>query len=345
MKKCLIVINTLSGRSSRIDETALVEKFGAAYSVYVKRILSPSDTWSAKGFSLVVACGGDGTFNRALNVCAEDGADLIYYGAGTFNECAKAKGKSKDKGEFIGLSEYACANGEYFGYVAAAGSFTPLGYVIPAEKKQRLGILAYLLRVIKEYRVYSIGAAVTADDAVYKGDYTLIMAIDSVRCFGFPFNKLYAPDDGKIHLLLIKSPGKDSLLNRIKIFFPLFRAFFIGFRRETESKNLVFKGVRNLDIKLNGKCVFDVDGDAVAVEGSLKVNVTKPRNKVYIGDFDTIRLHSQKRKERRASPHVGAPYFPHVTAPSVGSGGRMDSVPSLPSVQPEKNVRSAKFLP
>ena len=287
MRKCLIVINRLSGRASRIDKDKLLAKFGVAYDVTVREISDKTEQWSPDGYDLVVACGGDGTFNRALNRCAGAGVTLIYYGFGTFNECAKAKG-TRGSREFIRLYEYAAANGRFFGYVAATGSFTPLGYVVDVEAKQKIGVLAYLLRVVREYKVWNVGARVTADGDEYSGVYTLIMAIDSMRCFGFRFNRLYQPDDGKVHLLLIKSPGKDNLVNRAKIFFPLFRAFFIGFGKEKTGKNLVFRAVQNLDIELDSPTVFDVDGDAAEFAGKMTVRVTRPGHEVYIGDITSL---------------------------------------------------------
>lgn len=288
MKKCLIVINNMSGRSAKIDETKLREKFSAAYDVSVVRITEQDDVWSPCGYDLVVACGGDGTFNHALNACAECGVNLIYYGFGTFNECAKAKGTRHGESEFIRLYEYAEANDRYFGYVAAAGSFTPLGYVVDIRKKQKMGVLAYLLEVVKQYKVYRIPAEIEADGETFKGDYTLIMAIDSMRCFGFRFNRLYRADDGKVHLLLVKSPRVRGLLGKIAIFFPLFRAFFMGFGKEVHGDKLVFKSVSDLKIKLFAPETFDVDGDAVNFAGDVFIRVRKPANEVYIGDFDRM---------------------------------------------------------
>lgn len=290
MKKCLAIINRMSGRSAKVDKEKLLAKFGAAYDVTLREISSSSDDWSPEGFDLVVACGGDGTFNRALNLCAETGTDLIYFGFGTFNECAKAKGCKKGEREFIRLYEYASACGRYFGYVAAAGSFTPLGYTVSADAKKKMGILAYLLRVVKEYRVCNIPAEITADGRTYDDNYTLIMAIDSARCFGFRFNRLYAPDDGKVHLLLIKSPGRDDLLGRARIFFPLFRSFFMGFGREKESRNIVFRAVKDLSVSLRTPVVFDVDGDAADLGDHIDIHVIKPKHAVYIGDFETLSL-------------------------------------------------------
>ena len=288
MKKCLIVINLMSGRAARIDRSKLLSRFGAAYDVTFKEIRNDSDEWSAQGFDLVIACGGDGTFNRALNLCSADAVPLIYYGFGTFNECAKAKGAKKGSREFLRLYEYASVNGRFFGYVAATGTFTPLGYIVPPSEKQKLGIFAYLARVLGEYRVCSVPATVTADGTTFTGNYTLVMAIDSVRCFGFRFNRLYRPDDGKIQLLLIKSPGKDSLLNRARIFFPFFRAFFIGFRREVTTKNVVFRSAKSLTISTRAPETYDIDGDRAELDTLVEISVTTPKNEVYIGDFDML---------------------------------------------------------
>lgn len=289
MKKCLIVINEMSGHAARIDTDALRRKFSVAYDVDFAYVRSRDDEWSADGYDLVVACGGDGTFNRALNLCSQSASDLIYYGYGTFNECAKAKGTRPGGAEFIRLYEYASVGDKYFGYVAAAGSFTPLGYIVKPEKKQKLGIFAYLLEVIKQYRVCDIAARIAADDEEFSGRFTLIMAIDSMRCFGFRFNRLYRPDDGKIHLLLIRTPKVGGLLGKIAVFFPLFRAFFIGFNKEVRSRNLVFRAVSEATFSLDEPQIFDVDGDAVTLQGYIRVSVKKPAGKIYIGDASMLR--------------------------------------------------------
>lgn len=287
MKRCLIVINDLSGGSCRVDESSLRARFSGAYETETVRIKDEGDDWSADGFDLVVAAGGDGTFSRALNICAAAGAPLIYYGAGTFNECAKAK---RGKGaEFVPVRKLASLSGRLFGYVAAAGTFTPLGYTASPAKKKKLGVLAYILNILREYRVYDIPAKITADGRDFSGRFTLIMAIDSARCFGFRFNRLYKENGSNIHLLLIRSPGKDSLLTRAKIFFPFFRAFFVGFGKEVVGKNLVFVSAERLTVTPKQPAVFNVDGDALPVEGDLDISVISPKTPVYIGDMSLLK--------------------------------------------------------
>jgi diacylglycerol kinase family enzyme len=144
-----------------------------------------------------------------------------------------------------------------------AGSFTPLGYAVEERFKKKFKIFAYLYRVIKEYKIYNIKAKIDCGDKIHEGIYSLIMVLDSKRCFGFRFNRMYEPDDGLFHLLLIKSPGKDSFFNRIRMFFPFFRAFFLGFGKPYTSKSIVFTPIKSAEITLSKPTDFCVDGEKV----------------------------------------------------------------------------------
>ena len=134
---------------------------------------------------------------------------------------------------------------------------------------------------------YNIPAKVNIDGEEFEDKYTLMMVLDSNRCFGFKFNHLYKENDGLVHVLLIKSPGEDSKKNRRKIFGPLFRSFFIGFRKEINNKNVLFKAAKNVNIKLEEKTPFDVDGDKKMYD-EINISVVQPTNKIYIGNFDEV---------------------------------------------------------
>lgn len=289
MKKALIVINQISGNSASIDEKKIFEIYEKEYEIHVAKIVDEHSEWSGEGYDLVVVCGGDGTFNRAINNNLDSNAEMVYYSFGTFNECAKAKGISKhDKLDKIKLEEYATANDDFFSYVLAAGTFTPLGYVVDTKKKKKFGILAYLSKVIAEYKVNSIKAKIVADGIAYEDNYTIIMVIDSMRCFGFKFNKLYEPNNRKVQILLLKSPGKNTFINKIKIFFPMFRAFFIGFKKEYQSKKMLFKTVENVSIFLDNPEIFNIDGESMRFDDRIDIQVKIPKNNIYIGNAELI---------------------------------------------------------
>ena len=285
MSKCLIVINYLAGDSDLVSEEKLIALYSRQHDVTVKRIRYQEDTWSPDGYDIIVACGGDGTFNRTINTVTDPNQIIIYYSFGTFNECAKTrKIKSHD---YIQLIEYAKANKGFIGYVAAAGSFTPLGYIVPCKDKKKEGTNSYFKRILSQYIVYNIPAKVNIDGEEYDDRYTLMMVLDSNRCFGFKFNHLYKENDSLVHVLLIKSPGDNTKKNRRKIFGPFFRSFFIGFRKEVNNKKILFKAAKNVSIKLEEKTPFDVDGDKKMYD-EINISVVQPTNKIYIGNFDEV---------------------------------------------------------
>ena len=285
MSKCLIVLNSYCGRYESINKELLKTRFEKDYDTVDFFIINDeNNTWSAQGYNCVVICGGDGTFNNALNHTFDKGTKLIYYSFGTYNEAAKTRAKGFKKNEFVPLEEYARSNDKYFSYVLAAGSFTPLGYIVPPKKKKRLGILAYLAKVVSQYRVHNIPAKIEVDGEVFEDTYTLIMFIDSMRCFGFNFNKLYSPSDGATHMLLIKSPGKDCCKNRMKIFGPLFKSFFVGFKKEVSNKKMIFRKVVNAKVTLQDSVPFNIDGERLDLDGDITVSVKRPSIETFVGN-------------------------------------------------------------
>ena len=150
--------------------------------------------------------------------------------------------------------------------------------------------------MLKEYKVACIEAEIVLDDIDYADKYSLIMVIDSPRCFGFKFNRLFVPNSPDMHLLLIRSPGEDTLKNRFKMFWPFFRAFFIGFNKEFENEDILFKPFTKMDIKLNNTEIFCQDGERLEFkEGTYNIKRTKLNPGVTIYSRGTIRkLHRLK---------------------------------------------------
>lgn len=268
--RCVIVINRLSGNGNRADERTLKSAFERGYSVDFYYITQKQMLKDFSAYERIVVCGGDGTLNGILNSKMRDDVEIIYLPYGTLNEFYK--GGIKDN-HF--LKDICFANDLYFSYVMAAGIFTPIGYCVNDKKKRKYKAFAYIAQVVKEYKIHRIKAKITTGDYQDKGEYSLIMAIDSPRCFGFRFNRLFKTDDGIMHLLAIRAPKNNGLIGKIKIFFPLFRAFFVGFNKSYHSKNMEFRPYDKLTISLNEDVDFDVDGEKKTLSGDINMGITR----------------------------------------------------------------------
>lgn len=275
---CLLVINTLSGNASKIREEELIEKYAAKDAVTIKYIRDAGDTYDVEGVEKLIVCGGDGTLNNALNLCRDKDMDVYYLPFGTFNETAKG---TKGKG-ICSLAKLGRIRDVDFAYVAAAGSFTDIGQSPSAKFKRRFKIFAYFSKVLAAYKVHRIHAAIRTDRFSEEDDYTLIMLSNAVRCFGFRFNRLYKDNSDDLQLLLIKAPKKDNLWGRIKMFFPFFRAFFLGFRKEYTSKNLRFLSVSNASLALSEEVPFCVDGERRLFSGEFDVSKKQHRARIFL---------------------------------------------------------------
>lgn len=272
-KECLIVVNTLSGNSGSLDVEKIKEKLSREYLSFKVARVPEESIASYEEYSGIAVCGGDGTLNRMINTSLSPCASLYYVPCGTLNEVYGAQKECT-------LSLVGSAGDLLFSYVCATGTFTPLGYAVDVSSKKKIKALAYILKVIREYKVWDVKAKINLDGKKLEGDYTLLMLLHSPRCFGFNFNKGYKK--GEMCLLTIKSPGKDNLINRIKIFFPFFRAFFMGFNKPYESKNMLFTPFKRISLTLSSPTPFCVDGEEYKINNTVEVNITKLKNPIKI---------------------------------------------------------------
>ncbi len=272
-KECLIVVNTLSGNSGSLDVEKIKEKLSREYLSFKVARVPEENIVSYEDYSGVAVCGGDGTLNRMINTTLSPYTSLYYVPCGTLNEVYGAQKEST-------LSFVGSAGDLLFSYVCATGTFTPLGYAVDVNTKKKLKAFAYILKVIREYKVWDVKAKINLDGKKLEGSYTLLMLLHSPRCFGFNFNRSYKK--GEMCLLTIKSPGKDNLINRIKIFFPFFRAFFMGFKRPYESKNMLFTPFKRISLTLFSPTPFCVDGEEYKINNTVEVNITKLKNPIKI---------------------------------------------------------------
>jgi diacylglycerol kinase family enzyme len=272
--RCLLLINTLSGRGGILNKEIVKEKLEKQYGrVDVKIIENENfdmDT-ACKGYDYLAIGGGDGTLNRAINYAKSKNVNLIYIPCGTLNDTYKGL-RYADKPESIDLGK---VDGRYFSYVLAAGTFTPIGYNTNIKLKRAIKQLAYFLTIFREYKTHNISARVAAGNEEREGEYTLIMVVNSRRVFGFPFNKLYENNSGKAHLLLISSPKGILPARAVKLFLLFFRAFFIGFNKETDTKSITFKEIEEVTLTLSSPTDFCIDGEKHILRGENRITMHK----------------------------------------------------------------------
>lgn len=281
MKSCLAIVNQKSYGGRKIPKQA-VENYLKDYQIFWQE-----DNPLSLSHDALFICGGDGTFNVALNRESNLSKDIFYLPCGTLND--KAHCYKRGKGQALVTGQ---ADGARFGYVLACGTFTSIGYTAKEEVKKKCKRLAYCLQALKEYKVHKIKATFSKEGKTYSGEYTLILVIKSKYCFGFPFNRLYSAEKEEGHILLIKSPKRTNLLGKIKIFFPLFRAFFLGFGKEYHSKNMDFLPFNRGLLELSEEIPFCIDGDKkIFVKKQIPLSFQK-----HNGNFTLCKLNKRKGK-------------------------------------------------
>ena len=145
MKSCLAILNKKSYGGDKIPRRA-VENYLKDYQIFWQEDAPPSLSHDA-----VFICGGDGTFNVALNREKELSQEIFYLPCGTLNDKAHSYKKKKNGSLITGQAENT-----RFGYVMACGTFTQIGYTAKEERKKRCKRLAYYMQAFKEYKIHRI---------------------------------------------------------------------------------------------------------------------------------------------------------------------------------------------
>ncbi len=233
-KKLLLIINPVSGmRLGTLYAPKIITTLTLAeYDVFVMMTSKRGDAkrWAekyGKDFDIIVACGGDGTFNEVVSGNLS-GANkpLGYVPCGSTNDFAASIGLSGDipsaaqniaKGR-----EYVFDAGSFgkrpFTYVASFGAFTRTSYTTSQSFKNIVGHLAYVVEGgldLKNLKPEFV--SFEANGKIYEGNY-VFGAISNSTSLGGVLNispDLVDMNDGLFEVMLIKHPENAQQLSKI----------------------------------------------------------------------------------------------------------------------------------
>ena len=234
-KKCVIIYNKKSGKIKPKELVRtfydVIEKNG--YDLAVVTTRRPGDGTDIvrelpDDIDLVIAAGGDGTFDEVINgnMKREKKLLLAQLPLGTTNDIGTMFGLTQNykrdleiilKGVKKNL-DIIMINGRPFVYVAAFGNYINVSFDTPKKWKEIFGRLAYILfgflGLKEKIRMYNTRYKI--DGKEYSGNYSFIFITNSSRIGGvdvaYPDMKL---DDNKFEVLLCNLKTKPDILKAL----------------------------------------------------------------------------------------------------------------------------------
>ncbi len=235
MKKALIILNPCAGtRQANKNFVEILQVFNqAGYETTVAVTEKRGDGTDfvlsrGKEYHLIVAIGGDGTFNEVMDgvLTADLDVHIGYIPAGSTNDFGSSLGLTRDVVESaksivdgsLHTLDVGTFNGRHFSYVASFGAFTKSSYAAPQNLKNTLGHLAYVLEGIKDLpSIKPLKLTIQSEYETYEGEYLFGAICNSTSVAGLLTisEKIVDMADGKFEVLLIKKPNNVIELNQM----------------------------------------------------------------------------------------------------------------------------------
>lgn len=234
-KNMLLVVNPCAGKMTiknhLLNVINIFSNSGFSVTVYPTKSRGDAEQTvfnTAKNYSTVVCCGGDGTLNEVINGIMRSGTKvkLGYIACGTLNEWSQGLGISKNivhaandiAQENLVTLDIGDFSGRYFSYTASFGAFTDASYSAPQDVKNVLGQAAYIIEGIKSLsNIKPINIEFSCKEKTVKGDYLFGAISNSMSVGGIvKFDQAaVALNDGIFEVFLIKHPKNASQLQTI----------------------------------------------------------------------------------------------------------------------------------
>ena len=233
-KRVLLVINPRAGQMTFKNSLYTVAKkiSDAGCSLGIHFTTEKNDAANTVGrigenYDLIVACGGDGTFNETVNgaLKLKKPVQIGYIPCGSTNDFASTLGIAGGPSKIVDniLAERFVTldlgkfNDRYFTYTASFGIFTSTSYDTPQNMKNALGHVAYLLSAFKQLsNVPRIPMHVDVDGYSEEGVYYYGGVSNTTSIGGFytlPENEVKL-NDGQLELLMIREPKAPQELSQ-----------------------------------------------------------------------------------------------------------------------------------
>jgi diacylglycerol kinase (ATP) len=222
--KAMIIMNPSSGKEKANDYVEKIEEtLKSKYDdIDIRKTEKEGDAAAfateacVAFYDAVIAMGGDGTINEAINGLAEQEhrPALGIIPLGTINDFARALEIPLDPYKAISILEDGKTRAvdvgkidtAYFANVLAVGSIAEASYNVTPEQKTRLGSLAYFMEGAKSFLSGdSVELTVEHENGKWEGESFLLLAALTNSVGGF---EALAPDasvnDGKFHVFIVK---------------------------------------------------------------------------------------------------------------------------------------------
>ena len=238
------------------------------------------------GADVLLACGGDGTLNEAVNGLAGSPTALATLPAGTVNVWAREVGIPSDPARNAALLwegerrtvDLGRAGDRYFLLMAGIGLDADVAAQVTGPEKRRWGPLAYLWRGIATGIRWPIQRMwILLDDRSIRRR-ALFAVIGNTRLYGGVVNITHhaVADDGMLDVCIFGGQGLAEKLAH---------AGRLAFRRHTTAPTVEYYRAHQITLVTRPKVQVQVDGDTIgrtpmqfaAVPGALRVVVPKDR--------------------------------------------------------------------
>ena len=284
MKKLLFILNPCAGKKkanpilpelislfNRADyevTTFITAAAGEAHELAKQQ----ADHWD-----LIVACGGDGTFNEVVSGMLEGGGTtpIGYIPTGSTNDFANSLGLAHDPLEAAAniingapqQYDMGSFNQRYFTYVASFGAFTRTSYATSQSIKNALGHTAYLLSGVTDLlQIHKIPVRMELDgQEVLEGDYIFGAICNSTSIGGIVKLDPHVVDlsDGQFEIMLIRAPKNPVELAEC----------IAGIQKQNYEgcRMITFRTAKHLKVTVSPELAWSLDGEMATGDGEISI--------------------------------------------------------------------------